>query len=41
MRELSLSESAVKKHLEKIYRTLGVHTRTEAVVQAAERGLEL
>ena len=41
MRELALSESGVKKHLEKIYRTLGVHNRTEAVVQAAERGLVL
>ena len=33
-----LSENTVKFHLRRIYRQLGVHTRTEAVVAATTRG---
>jgi DNA-binding NarL/FixJ family response regulator len=38
---LNLSESAVKSHLEAVYRRLGVNSRTQAVVAAARRGLVL
>lgn len=41
MRELDLSESTVKTHLQAIFRRLGVNTRTQAVVAAARLGLRL
>ncbi|MBB4845414.1 DNA-binding NarL/FixJ family response regulator [Paucibacter oligotrophus] len=40
-RQLGLSESSVKTHLEAVYRRLGVSSRTQAVVQAARLGLKL
>ncbi|MEO7762301.1 MAG: response regulator transcription factor [Casimicrobiaceae bacterium] len=36
-RELDISESTVKVHLLAIFRVLGVHNRTEAVIAAASR----
>lgn len=36
-RELALSEGTVKVHLLAIFRTLGVHNRTQAVVEAQKR----
>ena len=36
-RELDISESTVKAHLIAIFRVLGVHNRTEAVIAAAKR----
>ncbi|MDQ1699331.1 MAG: two-component system, NarL family, response regulator YdfI [Frankiaceae bacterium] len=36
--DLSISERTVKWHLANIYRRLGVHSRTEAVVVALELG---
>ncbi len=41
MRELELSESTVKTHLQAIFRRLGVSSRTQAVVVAARLGLQL
>ncbi len=41
MRELELSESTVKTHLQAIFRRLGVSSRTQAVVAAARLGLQL
>jgi DNA-binding NarL/FixJ family response regulator len=41
MRELDLSESTVKTHLQAIFRRLGVSSRTQAVVAAARLGLQL
>lgn len=41
MRELDLSESTVKTHLQAIFRRLGVSSRTQAVVVAARLGLQL
>ena len=41
MRELSLSESTVKTHLQAIFRRLDVGSRTQAVVAAARLGLRL
>ena len=41
MRELDLSESTVKTHLQAIFRRLNVNTRTQAVVAAARLGLKL
>ncbi len=41
MRELELSESTVKTHLQAIFRRLGVGSRTQAVVAAARLGLRL
>jgi LuxR family maltose regulon positive regulatory protein len=38
-RRLYLSPFTVKKHLENIYGKLGVHNRTEAIVQAQRLGL--
>ena len=40
-RELGLSESTVKTHLAAIFRRLGVHNRTQAVLAAARLGLRL
>jgi len=40
-RALRLSESAVKAHLEAVYRRLGVNNRTQAVVAAAGLGFTL
>lgn len=40
-RELDLSESTVKTHLQAIFRRLGVSTRTQAVIAAARLGLRL
>ncbi len=40
-RELGLSESTVKTHLEQIFRRLEVSSRTQAVVAAARLGLRL
>jgi DNA-binding NarL/FixJ family response regulator len=40
-RELGLSESTVKTHLEAIFRKLGVVSRTQAVLAAARLGLRL
>lgn len=40
-RELALSESTVKTHLEAIFQRLGVKNRTQAVVAAARLGLRL
>ena len=40
-RDLGLSESTVKTHLEAIFRRLEVSTRTQAVVAAARLGLRL
>jgi LuxR family maltose regulon positive regulatory protein len=37
--QLYLSTSTVKTHMRHIYAKLGVHTRTEAVAKARERGL--
>ena len=41
MRELDLSESTVKTHLQAIFRRLGVSSRTQAVVAAARLGFQL
>lgn len=41
MRELDLSESTVKTHLQAIFRRLGVSSRTQAVVAAARLGVQL
>lgn len=41
MRELELSESTVKTHLQAIFRRLGTSNRTQAVVTAARLGLRL
>lgn len=41
MRELELSESTVKTHLQAIFRRLGTSNRTQAVVTAARMGLRL
>ena len=38
-RELNLSEATVKVHLSSAFRALGVHNRTEAVYEAARRGI--
>jgi DNA-binding NarL/FixJ family response regulator len=38
-RELQMSESTVKTHLEGIFRKLGAHTRVQAVVMAGRMGL--
>jgi DNA-binding NarL/FixJ family response regulator len=40
-RRLGLSGSTVKTHMEAIYRHLGVHSRSQAVVAAARLGLHL
>ena len=40
-RELALSESTVKTHLASIFRRLGATSRTQAVVAAARKGLQL
>jgi len=40
-RRLGLSGSTVKTHMEAIYRELGVHSRSQAVVAAARLGLHL
>ena len=40
-RELDLAESTVKAHLSAVFKTLSVHTRTEAVYVAANLGLRL
>ncbi len=40
-RELDLSESTVKTHLLAIFRRLGVNSRTQAVLAAAQLGLRL
>jgi DNA-binding NarL/FixJ family response regulator len=41
MRELELSESTVKTHVQAIFRRLNVNSRTQAVVAAARLGLRL
>lgn len=41
MRELELSESTVKTHMQAIFRRLNVNSRTQAVVAAARLGLRL
>jgi DNA-binding NarL/FixJ family response regulator len=38
-RELAISEHTVKQHTRAVFRTLGVHTRTEALVAAARLGI--
>ncbi len=40
-RDLSMSESTVKTHLEALFRRLGANSRTQAVVAAARLGLRL
>lgn len=40
-RDLALSEGTVKVHVSAILKTLNVHTRTQAVVELARRGLDV
>ena len=37
-RDMGVTEAAVKFHLSNIYRKMGVHNRTDAVVKAQEKG---
>jgi len=40
-RDLSLSEGTVKVHVSAILKALNVHTRTQAVVELARRGVDV
>ena len=40
-RELKLQETTVKTHMRTIFDTLNVHTRTQAIVAASQRGVQL
>jgi DNA-binding NarL/FixJ family response regulator len=40
-RELKLQESTVKTHMREIFETLNVHTRTQAILVASQRGVQL
>ena len=40
-RDLSLSEGTVKVHVSAILRALNVHTRTQAIVELARRGVDV
>mgnify|MGYP006319310885 FL=1 len=40
-RDLALSEGTVKVHVSAILRALNVHTRTQAVVELARRGVDV
>jgi DNA-binding NarL/FixJ family response regulator len=41
MRELGLAEATVKVHISAILKTLGVDSRTQAVIAVAQRGIKL
>jgi len=40
-RELKLQESTVKTHMRTIFETLNVHTRTQAILVASQRGVQI
>ena len=40
-RDLALSEGTVKVHVSAILRALNVHTRTQAIVELARRGVDV